>query len=62
MIRCYVHGRTLREWICHLTGHWFSDGDMLVFQIKTNALNRDMTATITCRCCRAVFVHKDAAE
>ena len=55
-----IYSNVFRSLICRMTGHWFSDGDVLVFQIKTNAINRDMTATITCRCCRAEFVHKDS--
>jgi hypothetical protein len=52
--------RSLRVSICSKTGHWFSNMDVLIFSIKTNELNRDMTATIRCRCCGETFVHKDA--
>lgn len=49
-----------RNGVCRITGHWFFDVDVLVFRIKTNALNRDMSATLVCRCCGGKFVHKDA--
>lgn len=51
-----------REWICSVTGHWFHDVDVIIFKIKTNELNRDMTAKITCFCCKDVFIHKDAPD
>lgn len=54
--------KRLRAWICSKTGHWFSTRELLVFGIKTNERNRDMTATILCRCCGRVFVHEDAVS
>lgn len=50
----------IRQFICRWTGHWFSEIDKIVFEIKTNPLNNDMTATITCNCCKQVFVHKNS--
>lgn len=52
--------KRFRQWICSITGHWFTNTDVLIFTIKTNARNNDMTATLTCKCCGEKFVHKDA--
>ncbi len=52
--------RPFRAWICSKTGHWFNRIETTIFLIKTNDLNRDMTAKIRCRCCGETFVHKDA--
>jgi hypothetical protein len=49
-----------RHWICKKFGHSFRPIDLIIFNIKTNEINRDMNATITCRCCKEEFVHKDA--
>jgi hypothetical protein len=43
-------------WICSKTGHWFRPIDVVIFNIKTNDLNQDYSATICCRCCGEVFV------
>lgn len=48
--------------ICGVIGHSFRASDVFMFEIKTNAVNRDMTATIKCRVCGKVFVHKDAIQ
>lgn len=47
-----------KEWFCRIYGHSFSDVSMLIFKLKTNELNNDMRATLTCRRCKQVFVHK----
>lgn len=52
--------KRIRQWICSWTGHWFTRMDILVFNIKTNERNRDMTAQLKCRCCGETFVHEDA--
>jgi hypothetical protein len=49
-----------RHWICKRFGHSFRQIEAIIFEIKTNERNRDMNATITCRCCKEIFVHKDA--
>ena len=48
--------KNLRVWICSKTGHWFRPIDVVIFNIKTNDLNQDYSATICCRCCGEVFV------
>jgi hypothetical protein len=52
--------RAVAARICGVIGHSFREMDVAIFEIKTNALNRDMTATLKCRVCGNVFVHKDA--
>jgi hypothetical protein len=46
-----------RHWICKKFGHFFSSVDIIIFEIKTDGRNNDMSATITCRCCKEIFVH-----
>ena len=50
----------LRKLLCKMFGHFFDDISVIVFQIKTNELNGDMSATLTCKCCKQMFVHKDS--
>ncbi len=50
----------LRKLLCKWFGHSFSNVQALIFEIKTNAINNDMTATLKCRRCGKVFVHKDS--
>jgi len=50
----------LKTWVCSKIGHSFSPVSQVIFRIKTNELNQDMNATITCRVCGGVFVHKDS--
>jgi hypothetical protein len=52
--------QSFKLWLCQKTGHSFSDVSQLIFLIKTNETNNDMEATITCRRCGQVFVHKDS--
>lgn len=47
-------------WKCNKLGHSFREIDILLFRIKTNALNNDMLATIKCKHCKQEFIHKDA--
>ncbi len=54
--------KNFRVCICKLTGHWFDPTEALIWKIKTNELNGDMTARIRCRCCGDTFVHKDSPE
>ncbi len=53
--------KKIRYFICsEVLGHSFSDTDKLVFKIKTNDLNNDMSATLKCKVCGEYFCHKDS--
>lgn len=47
-------------WICETFGHSFAPVDQIMFEIKRDAVNRDVAATIRCRRCKQEFSHKDA--
>jgi len=49
-----------KKWKCIKFGHSFKPIDVIIFGIKTNAINQDMSAKIKCRCCGEEFVHKYA--
>jgi hypothetical protein len=44
-------------WKCRTFGHSFRDIDVIIFKIKTNELNNDMSAILTCWCCGKEFIH-----
>jgi len=57
-IKRFVKPFNLR--MCRTFGHSFEYRSIVIFGIKTNELNHDMGATIKCRRCGTVFVHKDS--
>jgi len=52
----------IQKWICKLFGHSFSSFDLLVFEIKTNAINNGLGATIKCWVCGRVFTIDELAK
>lgn len=54
----FIH--SVAKWICKHFGHSFHPIDVIIFQVKTNELNQDYSATITCRRCGVEIVHKNA--
>lgn len=55
--------RLVGRFFCKLLGHSFRPIDVCIFKIKVNAMNCvDLSPTITCRRCGAVFAPKSSTD